>query len=126
MKGRLQHGQTLVTLLIFMIIGITITTAAVVMVIVNSRNVSRIEQGNDTLSIAESGVENALIRLLRDPAYTGETLLVGTGSTVVQITTSGNEKTITSTAVQGNFSRKLQVVLTVNGELTITSWQEIF
>lgn len=126
MKSNLKHGQTLVTLLIFMIIGITITTAAVVMVIVNSRNVSRIEQGNDTLAVAESGVENALLRLLRDPSYAGETLTVGTGTTTVQVTSSGTNRTITSTAVMGNFSRKVQVNVTLSGDLTITSWQEIY
>ncbi len=126
MKSNLKYGQTLVTLLIFMIIGITITTAAVVMVIVNSRNVSRIEQGNNTLVIAESGIENALLRLLRDPTYAGETLTVGTGTTIVQVTTVGTQRTITSTAVVGNFSRTVQATVTLSGDLTITSWQEVY
>ncbi|MEY4937550.1 MAG: hypothetical protein RIS64_3909, partial [Bacteroidota bacterium] len=34
------------------------------------------EQGFDATSIAESGVENALIRLDRDVSYTGEVLPV--------------------------------------------------
>ena len=128
-KQNKKTGQTLVTLLIFMIIGITITTASVVMVIVNSRNISRIEQGNDALGVAESGVEDAVLRLLRDPSITNTswTLTVGSSTTTVQITsTGGTQRTITSTAVAGNFTRKVQVDLTLNGQLTINSWQETF
>lgn len=121
-----QKGQTLVTLLVFMVIGITITTAAVMMTIVNTQNATKFQEGLIAYQVAESGAENAIIRLLRDPSYTGETLTVGAGTAT--ITVSGTTtKTITSSGVNGNYLRKVQVVASyVNNVLTITSWQETF
>ena len=121
-----QNGQTLVTLLVFMVIGITITTAAVMMTIVNTQNATKFQEGLIAYQVAESGAENAIIRLLRDPSYTGETLTVGAGTAT--ITVSGTTtKTITSSGVNGNYLRKVQVVASyVNNVLTITSWQETF
>lgn len=121
-----KSGQTLVTLLIFIVIGITITSAAVVMTITNSQNITKFQEGMIAFQIAESGAENAVIRLLRDPSYTGETLAVGTGTAV--ITVSGTTtKTILSSGTNGNYFRKVQVVASyVNNVFTITSWQEVY
>lgn len=121
-----KKGQTLVTLLIFMVIGITITTAAVMMAITNSQNVTKFQEGMIAFQIAESGAENAVIRLLRDPNYTGETLTVGTGTAVITVTGT-TTKTITSSGTNGSYLRKIQIVVGyVNNILTITSWQEVY
>lgn len=122
-----QSGQTLLTLLFFMVIAISITTAAVIMIMTNSLSTTRLEEGTTAYYIAESGVENALIRLLRDPSYTGETLPVGLGSTVISVTNNGGVYTITSTGTGGNFTRKIQAVASyTNNVLTISSWVEIY
>src|ERR1700722_5696827 len=73
----LERGQALITLLFFAIVGITVTSAAVVMILVNSLSGTKQQQGDIAYDIAQSGAENGLIRLLRDPSYTGETLAVG-------------------------------------------------
>ncbi len=126
MKHQYKHGQSLVTLLVFMIIGITITSAAVVMTITNSQNATKFQEGMIAFQVAESGAENAIIRLLRDPNYTGETLAIGGGTAV--ITVSGTTtKTIVSAGTNGNYYRKVQVIAGyVNNLLTITSWQEVY
>jgi len=59
----MRRGQTLVLLLVFMAMAITITTAAVMVTVVNSQMGSKWEQGEAALAVAESGAENALIRL---------------------------------------------------------------
>lgn len=121
-----KKGQTLVTLLIFMVIGITITTAAVMMAITNSQNVTKFQEGMIAFQVAESGAENAIIRLLRDPNYTGETLTVGTGTAVITVTGT-TTKTITSSGTNGSYLRKVQIVVGyVNNVLTISSWQEVY
>ncbi len=121
-----KRGQTLVTLLIFMVIGITITSAAVMMTVVNSQNATKFQEGLVAYQIAESGAENAIIRLLRDPNYTGETLTVGVGTATITVTGT-TTKTIVSAGVNGNYLRQVQVVASyVNNALTISSWQEIF
>lgn len=121
----IKKGQTLVILLVFMAMAITITTAAVVVIIVNSQTGSKWEQGESALVIAESGAENALIRLLRDPSYTGETLTVGAGTATIVVT--GVNPTVDVTGTVGNFSRRVRVMGSYSGGvLTVSSWREVW
>ncbi|MBI2405013.1 hypothetical protein HYV22_02435 [Candidatus Gottesmanbacteria bacterium] len=72
------------------------------------------------------GAENALLRLLRMPTYTGETLTIATGSVTVGVT-GGDTKTIVSRGTIGNVTRTVQVIVSfVNGIWTIASWKEVF
>lgn len=108
-----------------MIIAITLTTTAVAVMVSNSLSVTRSEQNIQALEIAEAGAQNALVRLLRATNYTGETLAVGDGN--VTVTVSGtNMKTIKSVGTIANFSRTIQVSVTItNGVLAVTSWAEL-
>ena len=127
MKNRFQNqnGQTLIILLTYMIIAIIITTASIALVINSSKGTDKVYQGANSLDIAESGAETAMIKLLRDPDYTGETLTVGNGQAVITIT-GNNPKTILSRGTLNNFTRTVQVIVdTSNNTLTATSWKEI-
>lgn len=127
MKNRFQNqnGQTLIILLTYMIIAIIITTASIALVINSSKGTDKVYQGANSLDIAESGAETAMIKLLRDPDYTGETLTVGNGQAVITINGS-NPKTILSRGTLNNFTRTIQVIVdTSNNTLTATSWKEI-
>ncbi|MBI2034424.1 MAG: hypothetical protein HYT11_01695 [Candidatus Levybacteria bacterium] len=120
-----ENGQALITLLIFVVVATIITSAAVIMLVVNITATSKYQQGTSVYYIAESGAENALLRLLRDPSYTGETMAVGNGTAT--ITVSGDsEKTITSEGRIGNFERTLEVQTNFSNNIfTITSWKEM-
>lgn len=118
-------GQTLVLLLVFTSIAIIITSAAIVMIAVNSVTTTKSDIGNTTLDIAESGAENALLRLLRDPNYGGETLPVNTGQAVITVTPGNFPKTITSIGTFNNFKRTIVVVVGYNNnQYTVSSWKE--
>ena len=117
-----NEGQALVLVLVFMLIGITITSGTIVLSVVNARSASKLELGQQALSIAHSGGENAMMRLLRDPTYTGETLSVGNGTAT--ITVSGSPKKIVSVGKIGNFSRTVEVIATGSGFLTVSTWKE--
>lgn len=122
---KLESGQTLITLLFFMIIALTITSATVTILLINIKSTTKLEQGTLTYYIAESGIENAILRLLRDPNYTGETLPVGLGTATVTVT-GADPKTIRSTGTLDNFSRIVEAqVGYTNNILTITSWKEV-
>ena len=124
-KIRLQQGQTLVLLLIFMVVAIMITTASVAMIVTNIKATDKISQGTTAMDVAESGAENAVIKLLRDPAYTGETLPVGGGQAVITISGT-NPKTILVKGTLNNFTRTIQVIVdTTNNISTVTSWKEL-
>lgn len=120
-----HSGQALVILLVYMVVAIMTTTVAVALIIINSTAASHVEQGDMALAVAESGAENALIRLVRTPEYSGETLTVGGGSATVTVSGSG-EKLIISRGKVGDFERTVQIVVGfIDDIMTVYSWREI-
>ena len=119
-----ENGQTLVALMVFMVIATTTIAAAVTMAIANTKATSRLELGETALSIANTGGENALLRSLRDPSYTGETMTVNGGTATVTVTGS-NPKVITSVGNISTVMRTVQIAATGSGFLTVSSWKEI-
>lgn len=122
-----MKGQAMVMVILVTVILVSVTGLAVSMVVSNALSTTRVEQGQHALEIAESGAEEALLRLLRDPTYTTSTplsLTVDDGSATVDITGSGT-KTITSSGAVSGYVRRIQVTATyASGQLTITSWGE--
>lgn len=117
-------GQTLIALLIFMILAIGITTASAVITIINTRANDSYVHGATALQYAEAGIENALLRLERDPSYSGETLTLPTGNATVTVTGSGT-KTIVSVGVSGAAKRTVTATASYSGDtITLTSWSE--
>jgi|SRR5579885_1441814 len=126
-KWKVNRGQALITLLFFVIIAVTITSAAVVIILVDSLSGTKLQESEIAYEIAESGIENAQLRLLRDPRYTGETVSVGNGTATIQVNTNGNVYTVISKGQIGNFIRQIQMSGTyTNNIFTVTSQQEIF
>lgn len=122
-----KNGQALITLLVFVAVLLIIGMASIMMMIINSKTSAKFEQSVVALHIAESGAENAILQLLRNPNYSGEILPVGTGTTTITVTDiGGNQKKIVSIGKGGNFLRQLQVTINDSGNiLTIVSWKEI-
>ncbi len=117
-----RSGQALVTLLVFIVIAAVVTTTAVA-ILLNTTQSSSIA-GNSIIAaqIADSGAENALLRLLRDPDYPGEVLPVGDGSASI-VVTGTDPKTIVSTGTVGNFKKTVEVVVTYNDNImSVSSW----
>lgn len=128
-KYKYQKGQTLIALLFFVLIGIIVTTAAAFILVSNSLSASKFSQGEVARQMAETGMENALLQLLRSKNYTGETLqnIGGVAGDNVTITVTGTTtKTIDSVATSGNFVRKIEVIANSDDVLTPTSWKEIY
>lgn len=120
------HGHVLVILLFFMVMAVTVITASVSLMIINSSSSTKYISGNRARTIAESGIENALIRLLRDPDYTGENdLTIGEGTADITVTGELN-KTVTSTGEIDGQIKIIEVGIELNGNtLTINYWKEI-
>lgn len=120
--GKSHKGQALVSLLMFVLVAMTVITSTIITVISNTRAASEGQQAVDVYYVAEAGIENALMRFLRDPNYTGETLPVGNNTATV--TVSGS--TITSAGHVNNLTKTIQVVTSyTNNQMIITSWKEI-
>lgn len=119
----MRRGQTLVLLLVFMTVAITVTAAAVAVTVSSSRSASDLEISTAAYLAAESGAEEGLIRLLRNPGYTDGTLTVSDGTAT--ITVAGG--VITSTGQNGNAARTVQVTTVRSaGILSVTDWMEIY
>lgn len=120
-----QKGQTLVLLLVFVMVTIAITTAATFITATNSISATNVSQGLATREMAEAGVEKALLGLIRDPNYKGETFVLDLGT--VTATVSGTTAlTINSTAVNGDYVKRVEVRATYsNNVLTPVSWKDV-
>ena len=125
-------GQTLVALLFFVMVGLIVTVAATIILSTNSLAAQKLSQGEVVRQMAETGAENALLRLLRDKTYPGETLTNIGGAVgdnvviIVSVDPVTGQKAIFSTATSGNLTRKVEVVYTINDVLTPLSWKEIY
>jgi hypothetical protein len=120
-----QSGYASVTLIVFVVIGLTITVAATATILINFLAATRMQQGIVAYYVAESGMENGVLRFLRDPVnYIGETISTENGTAV--ITVSSDKKTITSTGIAGNYQRILQAQVDYTDNLKISSWKETF
>lgn len=117
-----QKGQAIVTLLFVMVIAVAVITATVIVTANSVNSGSSFERGTIAYYAAESGANNALLRILRNPSYAGETLEVDGAN--VEIVVAGN--TITSVAQYGNSIRKIEVQTVYNENvLSVASWKEI-
>lgn len=122
---RLRSGQTLVVLLVFVAMATAVMTATVAVVISNTQGGSRFETGQTALGLAEAGAEEAMLLLLRDPAYSGGALTTVDGTATISVSGS-DPKQIVSSAVVGEVRRKIQVVASYTaGILTVQTWREI-
>lgn len=123
---KFQHGQTLVSLLVFSVMALTVAAAATA-IMINSAQATQITEGRtNAANAAESGIENALLRLIRNPNYTGETLAVDEATVVITVTGS-TTKTITSEATIGSYIYTTQATVEyVNNRLTVTSWNTVY
>ena len=123
-KPNSQSGQTAIALLIFMALVIALTSVAATITIVNIQSNNAVASGEQALAYAESGAEDALQRLLRDPNYSGETLTFISGTATISV--SGTTvKTIVSEGTSNNHRRTITVTAGyTNNILTPTSWSE--
>ena len=124
----MKKGQVLITLIIFVAISMIIISATVTMIAVNSEAASVNQQSLLIKQAAENGIENALLRLLRDPSYSGETLPASISGYNTVVTVTGDElnKTIISTTTTDNYQRKIKVKINYNDSIMIvTFWQDV-
>lgn len=124
-KVALQRGSILAVLLIFVAMGLLATSVAIVVLADQLQAGTRENSSTSALLVAESGAENAILRLLRNPAYTGETLPVNLSQAVVSVTGT-DPIVIESTGTAVNISRTVRVELRrINGSLLVESWKEV-
>ncbi|HET7099399.1 MAG TPA: hypothetical protein VFI61_04170 [Patescibacteria group bacterium] len=126
--SNLNSGQALVMLLFFVLVGIIIATSATFIIASNSQAATTMSEGVIAKEMADSGIETAMLGILRNnDSYTGETISPLNGGTVVITVTGTGTKTIDSTATNGNFVKKVEVIVSYSNNIlgVPTSWKEI-
>jgi hypothetical protein len=119
-------GYIAVVLLVFVVVSVIMATAAVNVSIANLSAVSDYEQGTQAMAVAQSGAENGLLRLIRDPSYTGETLTVDQGTAEISVTGT-NPQTMVVVGNLGTKKRTLRLSIDrTDGVVNVTSWQEVY
>lgn len=119
-----RKGQALTLLLVFAAVGGIVTMAAVILALVHYQLASKFAQADNAYVLAESGAENALLRLLRNPSYSGETMSLDGGT--IQVEVSGiSPKTIISEGHSGTLKRTVKVDVALGNTLSILNWREV-
>jgi Tfp pilus assembly protein PilV len=122
-----QSGMALVTVLIFSAIAMIVVVTGISLVTITTQSSREFLQGQEALHITESGVENALMRLLRDPTYSGEVLTVGEGTATIVVDQFNGDRTITVTGEVGSAIRQIEVQsMDESGITSVVSWKEVF
>ena len=129
LKVKSEAGQALVMLLFFIMIGITITTAAIFIVAGNSLSAMNVNEGEIAKAFAETGAEKALLQILRGnyekEGTTLENIPLTGGEANVTITSTNGTATIDSVGTAGNYVKKVRVTVLKDGMMEVTSWKEV-
>lgn len=120
-----KKGSALLAVIVISAIATVIFTTA------SSSLINQLVQSNvsgntaKAYLLAESGIEDSVLNLLRDQTYTGGTLTLDTNDITIEVTGT-NPKTVTSTVEFNNTRRSIEItVLYTQNNLQITSWREI-
>src|ERR1035438_6680803 len=106
-----ESGQTIIALLIFMLVAKTVTLAAIAIAITNIHSNNSFTSGELALQNAQSGVENALILLERNPSYSGGSMTLDNGTATITVSGSGTLNIVSVGAI-GNFRRTITATAT--------------
>jgi uncharacterized protein YdiU (UPF0061 family) len=85
------------------------------------------DKANETLSLADGCMEEALTRLRTESGYLGEMLALGNGNCTITVVTLSGVSTISVVAqTTGGYSKNLEAVVSKIGRtLSVISWNEI-
>lgn len=126
-KIKNTEGIALISLLFFVLIAMIYISAAVVIMAVNSQATTTTQEGLAASRIAEGALEDTLLRLLRDPDYSGGTFNLDGGNVTVSIVGDGLKDVTVSVIRDERYYRKfIAQVQFMETEMTILSWREAF
>ena len=125
-----QQGVALLPMILVLFGLVAVVGIAIAGISVSESTISSTKDASDeALVIAESGIQDALMKLARGTESASYSLLVSGGTATITISNVSTTYTINSTGTLDGKSqkRKIQVIATVdaNRKITQTSWQEI-
>ena len=119
-----ESGQTIIALLIFMLVAMTITIAAIGIAITNIKSNNSFTSGQYALQNAQNGIEEAILQIERNSSYSGSTMTMPNGTATITVSGSGTIN-IVSVGKNGNFQRTITATATDTANvISVTSWSE--
>ncbi len=84
----------------------------------------QMDRGQHARTLAATCIEEALHRLKLDDAYAGGTIDIDSDSCAVTIIGAGSSRTITSTAISGDFTKNIEVIASLrqNADTDASAW----
>ena len=122
--------QGYVALISVLIVG-TATLAVGLSLLINGSDSQRVtlssQESTQARKLADACVEEALQKMNETISFTGtNTLTLGQGGCSYTVTnTGGSARTIVTSGIVGETTRKVQVYVTITTSISITSWQEV-
>ena len=123
-----QRGVALLPMILVLFGLVAVVGVAIAGISVSENTISSTKDASDkALAIAESGIQDALMKLARGTESASYSLPVSGGTATITISGIPGTVTITSTGTLNSKSRKISAIVTVdaNRKITQTSWQEI-
>lgn len=102
-----QRGQALLVVTLIGVIALIAVVSATTLLISELKKSTVTTRGLAEYQITYGVLENALLRLLRDPNWAGETVTLGTSTCVVTVTGALSAKTIETSCTDGNYVRNI-------------------
>lgn len=125
LKIKSMSGQALTSVLILLTVGMSVISVSSGLINSSLLTTSKLFESNQAYLIAESGVEVALLQILRTPDYNGEVISFEIGTANITVT-STSPFTFVSKGILNNSQRSIQVIINYqNGIMTVQSWKEI-
>jgi len=129
LKKNRYTGQAMIAILLVLALAIIFINTAAVIYLTETDFSFNSRKSNEIYYNTESGLENAILQLLRQPNYSGESLTFDDSNVTINVTAGpgGNQKTITATGKSNSnkFIRILTSIVEINNRLlNLVSWRE--
>lgn len=107
-------------------VGLLMASTNIMIGIIQHDQALALNQSDQGRALAEAGVEEAVLRLLRDKDYSGGSLVLDGKNVTIEVTGDETNKTITSSVNYFGKNKAVQAEVTnLSGVMEVSSWQDI-
>jgi len=125
-KIKKQSGQAMLVVVGLLSVGLLMASTNIMIGIIQHDQALALSHSDQSRALVEGGVEEAVLRLLRDNSYSGGNLVIDGKNVTIKVTGDETNKTITSSVNYFGKNKLVQVeVVNISGIIEIDSWQDI-
>jgi type II secretory pathway component PulK len=124
-----KYGQAMIAILLVVALALIFITTTAVIYTSEADFSFNTRKSNEVYYNGEAALENAIIRIIRNPNYLGETLTLDDGSAIISVSIgpSPTQKTINIKSISNShkFIRNIQAIIDTNNHVvSLVSWRE--